>query len=844
MRSTRSCAIWSESMRRSDPQPAMPMFVPGRDHAVVAGGSIGGLLAARVLSDYFARVTIIDRDDLSRPGDRPGVAQGQHVHALQARGQLVLEELFPGITSELMAAGAIECRAMSEARMTIYGHTLHQSDAGFVLVQASRPVLEWQVRTRVRALPNIEVVDECEASGLLVDDDSLCVTGVRVESRELGKRDIAADLVVLCLGRHGPEARWLADLGYARPAEEGLRIDMKYASRYLRLRKDVDLRDKEIVIANADPARGMALFAVEDGRHILTLIGYGTDHPPTDDENFWRFASSVAPRDVWEALVDAEPLTDIATYRYLANQRRRYERLTRFPRGLLVFGDAVCSFSPAFGQGMTMSALQAVALRSVLAGGDVDLAARYFRVASAAIDDAWLMTKVFDSAMPHVAKQGSGYGRYLQLPITMVLAAAEKDSSLGSSLARISGLLDPPLAALRPALIAGAGRSLLLLGMNRLAASATGRGRRVRGIEFDPLPVARANNVHRLRVQSVLAETADGVVVELDIPQQLSRRFRYDAGQHVVIHGAFAGRAVRRTYSLLDSPSAGRVRICVKRRDSGLFSQYALKNLKADDWLYVSVPAGNFTMPANSFDKRYCAVAAGSGIAPILSIIDATLDRDPNSAFELHYGSRDRSSILLRAEIAALSAKYRPRLRVVHYLSKGTIGHRIEHSLFCEYRRGRLTADRLTAVTSDRWFLCGPRGLVEDIHAALVDRGADTSRVHYEVFDSRELVTAPADESAPPGRVVLTGCGDTLEFDMAQGSTILDAALDHRADLPYSCLGGSCGSCLAVVCDGQADMDSKALLAISSEEIDSGHILPCQARLGSAHLTLRFVRRA
>src|SRR5690606_3175601 len=424
----------------------------GRGHAVVLGASMAGLLAARVLGETFARVTVIERDDLSQPGDRPGVPQGRHVHALLARGKQIFEELFPGFTAQALADGAVECRSLSQMRMTIAGRTLRQADAGYSLLQASRPFLEWRVRERVRALPNVTIEDGHAVTGLLTADGDRRVRGVRVDSGR-GPREVEADLVVSCLGRHGPIEQWLAGLGYEQPRAEGVRIDMKYASRYVRLPAGA-VADKEIVVANQNPARGLALFEVEGDRHILTLIGYGADHPPSDDHGYWRFAASVAPPDVRRALLDAEPLTPVATYRYPANQRRRYERLTRFPDGLLVMGDAVCSFSPAFGQGMSVSALQALCLRRVLAeSSGKPLSARWFRAVAAEIDDAWMITRLFDLAMPHVDGDTRVPTRALELATTAAMSVGARDARVGRQIARIAGLLDKPVSVLDPILV-------------------------------------------------------------------------------------------------------------------------------------------------------------------------------------------------------------------------------------------------------------------------------------------------------------------------------------------------------------------------------------------------------
>ncbi|MGW6730686.1 2Fe-2S iron-sulfur cluster-binding protein [Nocardia sp. NPDC055029] len=806
----------------------------GRSHAVVLGASMAGLLAARVLSESFAKVTVIERDDLSSPGDRRGVPQGRHVHALLARGTRIFEELFPGLTQDLLAEGAVECRALSEMRMSLGGHTLRQSDSGYTVLQASRPFLEWRVRERVRGLPNVDVLDGRTVEALCYDRAAERVRGVRVA----GVGEIEADLIVSCLGRHGPVNDWLADLGYDRPAEEGVRIDMMYASRYVRLPVGAVRGDKEIIVSNQQPARGLALFAVEDGKHILTLIGYGNDHPPADSDGFWRFASSVAPPDVRQALVEAESLTDIATYRYLANQRRRYERLARFPDGLLVFGDAVCSFSPAFGQGMTVSALQAVRLRAVLAGGDHDLPRRYFRAAATAIDDAWLITKLFDLAMPHVDASGQVLTRSAGSLVGLGLAAGARDARVGRAIARIAGLLDRPTAVLRPQLLAHTATALGRVGIDQVRqATARSAGRTS---AFDPLPHGPAMGFHRLAVRSVTRDTRDSAIVEFDVPAELADRFRYAAGQHIVVRGTRHGEAIRRSYSLCDPAGSGRLRIAVKRQDGGAFSSYVLDHRIVGSALYVSEPTGMFTPGMDSTARcAYAAVAAGSGITPIVSIIGTVLESEPHSTFTLYYGSRGLDDVMLDGPLRALVDRFPRRLRVTHHFSRHSERALPEPVSGVTYRRGRIDPATLTDDV-DRWFLCGPRELVSRTVASLTERGLDRSRILLELFDTDTVNSPPPETDAPTSRVTLTGHGRPMEFDMPRDRSILEAALGQREDLPYSCLGGSCGTCRAAVESGEVAMDPDPLLAITDHETASGYVLACRTRPVSDNVVLRF----
>jgi 2-polyprenyl-6-methoxyphenol hydroxylase-like FAD-dependent oxidoreductase len=422
------------------------------DQAIVLGASMAGLLAARVLSERYKRVVVIERDVLPPVGEhRRGVPQGRHVHALHPRGLEILDELFPGLSTELAASGAVLCDILGDMRWQLSGHQLRQAQTGLPIVFASRPFLEGHVRAMVQRLPEVRFLQESSVGGLTVTADKRMVTGVEVRGPGGSSSQIAGSLVVDATGRGSRSPTWLAELGYQPPTEERVEIGLGYATRILRLRPGALGRDQMILtVGTPANSRAGALAVIEGGRHILTIAGICGDYPPTDPAGFDEFVARLPSGDIAAAVAGADPLDDPVPFRFPASVRHRYERLAAFPAGLLVIGDGVCSFNPIYGQGMTVAATEAMTLRKLLAQDAVPAARRYFRAIAAAVDVPWDIAVGSDLAFPQVPGKRSAKVRLVNAYLPRLHAAAAHDEALAASLIRVIGLKDRPEGLLRP----------------------------------------------------------------------------------------------------------------------------------------------------------------------------------------------------------------------------------------------------------------------------------------------------------------------------------------------------------------------------------------------------------
>ena len=330
--------------------------------AIVIGGSIAGLLTARVLSDYFNRVIILDRDELpATPQARRGVPQSVQPHVLFAKGYRILAEFFPGIKEQLEDNGALSIDWAREFKHFVEGHWGVKAEASdIVSVTCSRYLLEWTIRQELLKLPNIEILGSSKVTGLVCDRQR--ITGVKLNSGELN-----AELVVDASGRSSQAPQWLEQIGKTPAPETVVNPFLGYATRRYKLPDDLQPDWKVLLISQSPPhdTRLGYLARIENDELIATLGGYAKDFPPLDDSGFLEFARSLAQPDFYNAIANAVPTSPIYAHRATANRMRHYDKV-ELPQGFVALGDAVCALCPVYGQGMTVSALGAKTLQAWL----------------------------------------------------------------------------------------------------------------------------------------------------------------------------------------------------------------------------------------------------------------------------------------------------------------------------------------------------------------------------------------------------------------------------------------------------------------------------------------------
>lgn len=350
-----------------------------------------------------------------------------------------------------------------------------------------------------------------------------------------------------------------------------------------------------------------------------------------------------------------------------------------------------------------------------------------------------------------------------------------------------------------------------------------------------------------LTIKEVRPETRDSVSLFFDVPESLADEFRYEQGQHLILRAKIDGEEVRRSYSICTSVNDQELRIAVKKVPGGRFSTFANEELHEGQTLEVMRPQGHFSVPLDpEREGNYLAVAAGSGITPILSIIKTTLETEPKSEFALFYGNKATATTMFRNELQDLKNEYMDRFNLVYIFT------REEQDI--DLYNGRIDSDKCDKLF-DYWidvknltgaFLCGPQLVTETVRDSLLRHGMDKSRIHYELFTPVGGIPQPRkdrdDVTHDPeaiSEITVKADGRMITFDLTRNTkSILDAGNDEGADLPFSCKAGVCSTCKAKVVEGEVEMDQN--FALEDYEVDEGYVLSCQCYPVTSKVVLDF----
>jgi len=345
-------------------------------NAIVIGGSIAGLLAARILSDCFEQVTIIESDSFpTQPQWRQGVPQSHHAHILLTKGWQILELFFPGLQDELATAGTPFVDWTADFPLLGLGGWFPRFASHIKTHPSSRNLLEWSIRKRLINRSNISFLQGNKVISLLSDTDNICVTGVQIGDPPAAalryrhfQTQLTANLIVDASGRNSQTPQWLKTLNYNPPEETEINSFLGYASRWYQRPTNIPNDFEALYLLPKPPhlTRGGGYYPVEENCWIVTLIGVARDYPPTDEDGFLEFAQTLRSPLLYEAIKEAQPVSPIYSYRNTGNRLRHYEKLSRFPENFVVMGDAVCTFNPIYGQGMTAAALGTLTLKQCL----------------------------------------------------------------------------------------------------------------------------------------------------------------------------------------------------------------------------------------------------------------------------------------------------------------------------------------------------------------------------------------------------------------------------------------------------------------------------------------------
>jgi 2-polyprenyl-6-methoxyphenol hydroxylase-like FAD-dependent oxidoreductase len=462
-------SITSTSTDTSHPAPARPA-IPGTGRhlgrrAVVLGGSLAGLLSARVLARHFDQVVVVERDDVTgQPGGpRKGVPQGRHTHGLLVGGSQAMERLLPGLTQDVVARGGFLVDLNARFRWWLGGLEHSRFDGGEMHgLLASRPLIEDEVHQHVTRLPNVVVLAGYDITGLVGSPAEQRIRGARVASRTPGQDDVSnliedgvvlGDLVVDATGRGSRAAAWLTELGYPAVEESVVDVGLTYVTRWFRGQPGVlDELDADIIGSDHRGTRGGVALRQENDVWSVTLSGSFGERPPGELAAFQEYARSLAMPGVAEIATACEPIGAARTFHFPNSRWRHWEKMSGRPERFVVLGDAFCSFNPVYGQGMSSAALQAEALAGVLDRGLDGLSGRAAKAFARVVATPWALSTGPDRR--HVSQPPKPLPeRLLDRYLDRLLVAAARDREVKFAFNRVLNLLATPPSLFRPRVV-------------------------------------------------------------------------------------------------------------------------------------------------------------------------------------------------------------------------------------------------------------------------------------------------------------------------------------------------------------------------------------------------------
>jgi len=423
------------------------------EKAIVIGGSIAGLLAARVLSDHFEEVVLLEKDNFTDDGKaRNGAPQANHVHILLVKGKEILQEFFPELEMNLIKKGASKIDFLNDSRYRLPSGWAPKFRSGIITFACTRTLLENTIRHQVQKISKIKIANGKRITSLVLEKPNKVI----LKTKE--NEEIRGDLIVDCTGRNTKTPFWLEGIGFTKPKETKIDSFVRYATRRYIPSKNVERKWKMLVILNkptVNPRIG-GIYPIEDGKWLVGLYAIGNNYPPTDEEGFLEFTKNLESSELYDALKDAMPDSDIWGYTVQGSRRYHYEGMKRWPANFIVLGDAASVFNPYYGQGITAAALGAKVLDDMLENSKIDkgFTKRFQKRLAKKISLPWILGTSEDIRWPTtLGKRPDAITRIVQNHAQRVLLLAPKSTLATKSFLQMMHMIKSPAILSHPGIL-------------------------------------------------------------------------------------------------------------------------------------------------------------------------------------------------------------------------------------------------------------------------------------------------------------------------------------------------------------------------------------------------------